>query len=46
MKTIQMDLFYEKGNGYFKYWYRIYRYLYDNDYCHHCGVRKSKQQTN
>jgi hypothetical protein len=29
MKYIQLDLFYEKGNGYYKYWYRIYRYLYD-----------------
>jgi len=28
MKTIQMDLFYEKPTGYYKYWYRIYSYMY------------------
>jgi hypothetical protein len=46
MKTIQLVLFYEKGNGYYKYWYRIYRYLYPDDMCRHCRVSKPQTQTN
>ena len=34
MKYEQMDLFYEKPSGHYKYWYRIYRYHYDT--CPRC----------
>jgi len=36
-KPMQLELFYEKGNGYYSYWNRIYSYHYDNHIrCRHC----------
>ena len=31
MNMTQMELFYEKPTGYYKYWYRIYHYIYDTN---------------
>jgi hypothetical protein len=35
-KYEQMELFYRKPNGNYKYWYRIYRFYYD---CHSYNLR-------